>query len=233
MTLSPSAFDDDSLFSGDNSLVKQAGDDIPEKIIGSILFICAFVSVATTFGIIAIIFTETLDFFKDVTLAQFFLDTQWTPLFVTPRFGIWPLINGTFLTSAIAMGVAVPLGLSSAIYLAEYASPRLASILRPAVEILAGIPTVVYGYFALIFLTPTLRNILPVEVFNALSAGLMMGIMITPTVGSISLDAINSVPRSLREGNRSGGNQENELHGIGWNHYEQAVVIDFIANNSE
>jgi phosphate transport system permease protein len=93
MTLSPSAFDDDSLFSGDNSLVKQAGDDIPEKIIGSILFICAFVSVATTFGIIAIIFTETLDFFKDVTLAQFFLDTQWTPLFVTPRFGIWPLIT--------------------------------------------------------------------------------------------------------------------------------------------
>jgi len=199
MTLSPSSFDD-SLFSGDNSLVKQAGDDIPEKIIGSILFLCALVSVVTTFGIIAIIFTETLDFFKDVTLAQFFLDTQWTPLFVTPRFGIWPLINGTFLTSAIAMAVAVPLGLSSAIYLAEYAKPNIAAILRPAVELLAGIPTVVYGYFALLFITPLLRNFLPLEIFNALSAGLMMGIMITPTVGSISLDAINSAPRSLREG---------------------------------
>ena len=199
MTLSPTSFDD-SHFGGDNSLLKQASDDVQEKIIGAILFACAFVSVVTTFGIIAIIFTETFSFFQDVTLGQFFLDTQWTPLFATPRFGIWPLINGTFLTSAIAMAVAIPLGLSSAIYLAEYATPKMASILRPAVEILAGIPTVVYGYFALIFLTPTLRNILPLEVFNALSAGLMMGIMITPTVGSISLDAIKSVPRSLREG---------------------------------
>jgi phosphate transport system permease protein len=184
MTLSPTSFDD-SHFGGDNSLLKQASDDVQEKIIGAILFACAFVSVVTTFGIIGIIFTETFSFFQDVTLGQFFLDTQWTPLFATPRFGIWPLINGTFLTSAIAMAVAIPLGLSSAIYLAEYATPKMASILRPAVEILAGIPTVVYGYFALIFLTPTLRNILPLEVFNALSAGLMMGIMITPTVGSI------------------------------------------------
>lgn len=199
MTLSPNSFDD-SLFARNDSLLKQASDDVPEKIIGTILFACAFVSVVTTFGIVAIIFTETLSFFQDVTLAQFFLDTQWTPLFATPRFGIWPLINGTLLTSAIAMAVAVPLGLASAIYLAEYATPKMASILRPAVEILAGIPTVVYGYFALLFITPLLRNVFAIEVFNALSAGLMMGIMITPTVGSISLDAIKSVPRSLREG---------------------------------
>ena len=199
MTLSPTSFDD-SLFASGNSLLKNASDDIPEKIITVILFSCAFVSVATTFGIVAIIFTETWGFFQEVSLAQFFLDTRWTPLFAEARFGIWPLLNGTFLTTAIAMAVAVPLGLSSAIYLAEYAKPNIAAILRPAVELLAGIPTVVYGYFALLFITPLLRNVLPLEIFNALSAGLMMGIMITPTVGSISLDAIQSVPRSLREG---------------------------------
>lgn len=199
MTLSPTSFDD-SLFASGDSLLKNASDDIPEKIITVILFSCAFVSVATTFGIVGIIFTETWGFFQEVSLAQFFLDTRWTPLFAEARFGIWPLLNGTFLTTTIAMAVAVPLGLSSAIYLAEYAKPNIAAILRPAVELLAGIPTVVYGYFALLFITPLLRNFLPLEIFNALSAGLMMGIMITPTVGSISLDAIQSVPRSLREG---------------------------------
>lgn len=147
MTLTPSAFDD-SLFAADDFLLKQASDDIPEKIIATILFACAFVSVATTFGIVAIIFTETWGFFQEVSLAQFFLDTRWTPLFAEARFGIWPLLNGTVLTTAIAMSVAVPLGLSSAIYLSEYAKPKVAAILRPAVELLAGIPTVVYGYFA-------------------------------------------------------------------------------------
>lgn len=128
------------------------------------------------------------------------MDTKWTPLFAERHFGVWPLINGTFLTTAIAMSVAIPLGLCSAIYLGEYAPPKLAAILRPAFELLAGIPTVVYGYFALLFVTPVLRTFLPLEIFNALSAGLMMGVMITPTVGSISLDAIRAVPRSLREG---------------------------------
>lgn len=181
-------------------LIKQASDDIQEKIIEAILFACALVSIFTTFGIVVIIFQVAFEFFQEVSFAQFFLDTKWTPLFAEKRFGIWPLINGTFLTTAIAMAVAVPLGLSSAIYLSEYAKPKVAAILRPAVELLAGIPTVVYGYFALLFVTPTLRNFLPLEIFNALSAGLMMGIMITPTVGSISLDAIRAVPRSLREG---------------------------------
>ncbi len=182
------------------SLQKRSLDDLPEQLIGFILFCCAFVSVLTTVGIVAIIFGETLQFFKRVSLAQFFLDTQWTPLFASPHFGIWPLINGTFLITLIAILVALPLGLSSAIYLSEYATPNVAAILRPAVELLAGVPTVVYGYFALLVVTPALALFLPIETFNVLSAGLMMGIMITPTVGSISLDAIRAVPRSLREG---------------------------------
>ena len=182
------------------SLEKQASDDIQDKIIEAVLFCCALISVLTTFGIISIIFQVTFEFFQKVSFAEFFLDTKWTPLFAQKHFGIWPLISGTVLTTAIAMLVAIPLGLCSAIYLAEYASPKVAAILRPAVELLGGVPTVVYGYFALLFVTPLLRSIIPLEVFNALSAGLMMGIMISPTVGSISLDAIQSVPRSLREG---------------------------------
>jgi phosphate transport system permease protein len=182
------------------SLEKHPSEDLPDTIVRIILFACALVSVLTTFGIVLIIFQVTFEFFQKISLAQFFLDTKWTPLFAEQHFGIWPLINGTFLTTTIAMMVAIPLGLSSAIYLSEYAPPQLAATLRPAVELLAGIPTVVYGYFALLFVTPLLRNIIPLEIFNALSAGLMMGVMITPTVGSISLDAIRSVPPSLREG---------------------------------
>ncbi|BAY24572.1 phosphate ABC transporter, inner membrane subunit PstC [Calothrix sp. NIES-2100] len=195
-----SNFAEDSFQRSRQSLDKNASEDIQENIVAAILFACALVSVFTTFGIVLIIFQETIGFFKEVSFAQFFLDTKWTPLFAEKHFGIWPLINGTFLTTAIAMTVAIPLGLSSAIYLSEYAQPKVAAILRPAVELLAGIPTVVYGYFALLFVTPLLRNFFPLEIFNALSAGLMMGVMITPTVGSISLDAIRAVPRSLREG---------------------------------
>lgn len=191
---------DDFYQTSRESLDKRASDDLQEKIIAAILFCCGLVSVLTTFGIVLIIFQVTFEFFQEVSLAEFFLDTKWTPLFAEKHFGVWPLINGTVLTTAIAMSVAIPLGLSSAIYLSEYAPPKVAAILRPAVELLAGIPTVVYGYFALLFVTPTLRIFLPLEVFNALSAGIMMGVMITPTVGSISIDAIKAVPRSLREG---------------------------------
>jgi phosphate transport system permease protein len=129
------------------SLEKKAGDDIQDKIIAVILFCCALVSVLTTFGIVFIIFRVTFEFFQEVSFAQFFLDTQWTPLFAEKHFGIWPLLNGTLLTTTIAMLVAIPLGLSAAIYLSEYASPKVAAILRPAVELLAGVPTVVFGYF--------------------------------------------------------------------------------------
>ncbi|MDF5716615.1 MAG: phosphate ABC transporter permease subunit PstC [Rhizonema sp. NSF051] len=184
----------------DRSLDRSASDDIQEKIVEVLLFCCGLVSILTTIGIIAIILQVALEFFQKVPFTKFFFDTQWTPLFAEQHFGIWPLINGTLLTTAIAMLVAIPLGLSSAIYLSEYAQPKVAAILRPAVELLAGIPTVVNGYFALLFLTPLLRNFLPLEIFNATSAGIMMGVMIIPTVGSISLDAIRAVPRSLREG---------------------------------
>jgi phosphate transport system permease protein len=190
----------DNFYLSRESLNKKASEDIQEKVVSVILFCCALISVLTTFGIVLIIFQVALEFFQEVPLTEFFLDTKWTPLFAERHFGVFPLINGTFLTTAIAMAVAIPLGLCSAIYLSEYAPPKVAAILRPAFELLAGIPTVVYGYFALLFITPLLRNFLPLEIFNALSAGLMMGIMITPTVGSISLDAIKAVPRSLREG---------------------------------
>lgn len=193
----------DNLFGFTKPLVDletKPGEDLKDKLVSVLLFACTLVSVITTFGIVGIIFQVTFEFFQEVSLADFFLDTKWTPLFAQKHFGVWPLINGTLLTTAIAMSVAIPLGLSSAIYLAEYAKPRVAAFLRPAVELLAGVPTVVYGYFALLFVTPLLRNIFPLEVFNALSAGLMMGIMITPTVGSISLDAIRAVPSALREG---------------------------------
>ena len=193
-------YQDDFQPNSRESLNKKASEDIQEKVVAAILFFCALISVLTTFGIVFIIFQVAFEFFQEVSLADFFLDTKWTPLFAERHFGVWPLINGTFLTTAIAMAVAIPLGLCSAIYLGEYAPPKLAAILRPAFELLAGIPTVVYGYFALLFITPVLRNFLPLEIFNALSAGLMMGVMITPTVGSISLDAIRAVPRSLREG---------------------------------
>ncbi|MGK7906901.1 MAG: phosphate ABC transporter permease subunit PstC [Synechococcus sp.] len=133
--------------------------------------------------------------------SRFFLDNRWTPLFASKRFGIWPLVNGTLLVTAVAMLVATPLGLMTAIYLGMYAPKRLTAVLRPMVELLAGVPTVVYGFFALVYVTPIIQGILPdTAIFNAASAGIMMGLMILPTVGSISLDAITSVPQALHNG---------------------------------
>lgn len=185
---------------GDKSLENIPSEGIREKLIAGVLLACALVSVLTTFGIVVMLLEVTIEFFQKVSPASFFFDPRWTPLFKDAHFGIWPLINGTLLTTAIAMLVAIPLGLASAIYLSEYASPKVAGILRPAVELLAGVPTVVFGYFALLFVTPILRSFLPVEIFNALSAGLVMGVMIIPTIGSISLDALKSVPQNLRDG---------------------------------
>jgi phosphate transport system permease protein len=181
------------------SLEKNISRNFKERIIAALLLCCALVSVLTTFGIIVTLVEVAVEFFQEVSFAQFFLDTRWTPLFADQHFGIWPLVNGTLLISAIAMLVAVPLGLASAAYLSEYASAKVGTILRPALELLAGVPTVVYGYFALTYVTPLLRNFLPLGVFNALSAGLVMGVMIIPTIGSISLDSLRAVPRSLRE----------------------------------
>lgn len=172
-----------------------------ERGVGFVLFVCAAVSVAVTAGIILTLLMETIGFFRIVSIKEFFADTQWTPLFVNKHFGIWALVSGTVLTSFFAMITAIPLGLMSAIYLSEYSPDRIRKVLKPSLEVLAGIPTVVYGYFALTFVTPLLQKFVPgLAGFNAVSPGIVMGIMITPIVASLSEDAIYSVPLSLREG---------------------------------
>ena len=172
-----------------------------ESLIERALFVCAFVSVATTVGIVFVLAEETFEFLREVPIAEFLTGTVWTPLFANPRFGVWPLVLGTLLVSAIAMIVALPLGLMSAIYLSEYAHPGIRRVVKPTLELLAGVPTVVYGYFALLFVTPLLQKVLPsLSGFNALSPGIVMGIMILPLVSSLAEDAMRSVPNGLREG---------------------------------
>jgi phosphate transport system permease protein len=173
-----------------------------ERAIKVVLAACAYVSVLTTFGIVFVLFFETVNFFREVSIVEFFTSTTWSAAFANPQFGILVLASGTLLTTLIAIAVALPVGLLAAIFLSEYASPRLRRWLKPALEILAGVPTIVYGYFALTFVTPLLREtIFPnMTIFNALSAGLVMGVMIIPTIASVSEDAIHAVPRSLREG---------------------------------
>jgi phosphate transport system permease protein len=174
---------------------------LDEQVIRAVLFLAAAIGVLTTAGILFSLASETVAFFQQVSFAQFFGDARWTPLFSSQRFGIWALISATLLTSFIALLIAIPLGLVSAIYLSEFAAPRTRDTIKPLLEILAGVPTVVYGFFALTFLTPLLQPFVPgLQTFNALSAGFIMGIMIVPLVSSLSEDALSSVPRSLREG---------------------------------
>lgn len=174
---------------------------LPERAIEVALLGCGVISIAVTAGILGVLLFETIEFFAEVSLADFFGDTRWTPLFADKHFGIWPLITGTLLTSAIAIAVALPFGLLAAIYLAEFANPRTRRILKPTLEVLAGIPTIVYGYFALVFLTPILQLVVPgLSGFNALSPGIIMGIMIIPMISSLSEDALYAIPDSLREG---------------------------------
>ncbi|MCD6030498.1 MAG: phosphate transporter, inner rane subunit PstC [Thermomicrobiales bacterium] len=174
---------------------------LDEQVIRAVLFLAAAIGVLTTAGILFSLASETVAFFQQVSFAQFFGDTRWTPLFSSQRFGIWALISATLLTSFIALLIAIPLGLVSAIYLSEFAAPRTRDTIKPLLEILAGVPTVVYGFFALTFLTPLLQPFVPgLQTFNSLSAGFIMGIMIVPLVSSLSEDALSSVPRSLREG---------------------------------
>lgn len=165
------------------------------------LFLSAFLSVFITLGIIGVLLFETLSFFGEVSIIDFLTDTQWTPLFAEKHFGILPLFAGTFLTTFIAMAVSLPIGLISAIYLSEYASDRVRTTIKPFLEILAAVPTVVYGYFALLFVTPLLQKWIPeLSGFNALSPGIVMGIMIIPIISSLSEDAMHAVPIGLREG---------------------------------
>lgn len=161
----------------------------------------AFFSVVITLGIVGTLIVETAGFFREVSPIEFFTGREWTPLFTQKQFGVLPLFAGTFLTSLIAMLVAGPVGIMSAVYLSEYAPERLRVFLKPALEILAAVPTVIYGYFALQFVTPVLQHIIPsLSGFNALSPGIVMGIMIIPIVSSLSEDALRAVPQSLREG---------------------------------
>ncbi len=173
-----------------------------ERAIKVVLAACAYASVLTTFGIVFVLIFETINFFSEVSIVEFLTSTKWAATFANPSFGVMVLASGTLLTTAIAIAVALPVGLLAAIFLSEYASTRLRRWLKPALEILAGVPTIVYGYFALTFVTPFLQGtIFPsLTIFNALSAGLVMGVMIIPTIASVSEDAIYAVPGSLREG---------------------------------
>ena len=173
---------------------------VGERALQLIFFVCGALSLLTTFGIVAVLIFETVEFFAEVSLLEFLTDTQWTPLFAQKHFGILPLLSGTFLTSAIAILVAMPVGLVCAIYLSEFAPEPVRRKIKPVLEVLAGIPTVVYGYFALLFVTPLLQTFIPtLSGFNALAPGMVMGIMIIPLVSSLSEDAMYAVPQSLRE----------------------------------
>ncbi len=171
-----------------------------ERLIRGVLLACGLVSVATTAGIVVVLIWESIGFFREVSPWAFLTGTKWTPLFVPRNFGVLPLVAGSVMVAFGASLIALPVGLASAIYLAEYAPSRVRKTLKPVLEVLAGIPTVVYGYFALTFITPLIRMIFPqTGVFNAASAAIVVGIMIVPMVASLSEDAIYAVPRSLRE----------------------------------
>lgn len=174
---------------------------VKERIIESLLFLAALSSVAITLGIVGTLIFESASFFAHVPIKDFLTDTLWTPLFANPRFGILPLVTGTLVTTAVALTVALPIGTIVAIYLSEFAPVAVREIIKPALELLSAVPTVVYGYFALQFMSPLLQKLIPgLPTFNMLSAGVVMGIMIIPYVSSLSEDAMRAVPMSLREG---------------------------------
>ena len=172
-----------------------------EDVVKGVLALCAFVSVATTVGIVVALFLPAFEFFQDVSLRDYLTGSEWAPLFNPPSFGVLPLIAGTLLVTVVAMLVCAPFGLGVAIYLSEYAHERARRTLKPTLEVLAGIPTVVFGYFALTLISPTLQDLgLPVGTFSALSAALVVGVMLIPTVASVSEDAMAAVPQDLRAG---------------------------------
>lgn len=172
-----------------------------DRMMPLILGFFALISILTTVGIVVILITESSNFFREIPIHKFLTGTKWTPQFADPEFGVLPLITGTLLVTIIGSVVAIPLGLGSAIYLSEYAPDRVRAVLKPILEILAGIPTIVYGFFALTFVTPILQRLIPgTQIFNVLSAGIVVGIMIIPMICSLSEDAMTAVPRSLRMG---------------------------------
>jgi phosphate transport system permease protein len=187
-------------------LSKRKARHLRERLIEFILFSAAAFSVAVTLGIVYVLVSESIQFFRHVPLWEFLTDTQWTPLFDDAHYGIMVLLSGTLVSSAVALGVAVPVGTIIAIYLSEFAPFSVREAAKPLLELLSGVPTVVYGYFALLFVTPMLQHLIPgLPGFNLLSAGLVMGIMIIPYVSSVSEDAMRAVPMSMREGSYAMG----------------------------
>ncbi|ERJ12606.1 phosphate ABC transporter permease subunit PstC [Haloplasma contractile] len=172
-----------------------------ENIAKTIMFLFALVSIFTTIGIVVALFSNSITFFRMVSVREFLFNTKWTPLFAEKNYGVLPLIVGTLLIALLASIIALPIGLFTAIYLSEYANPKAKKFLKPILELLAGIPSIVYGFFALTFITPILKAIIPgIEVYNALSASIAMGFMIMPMVASLSEDAMTAVPNALRNG---------------------------------
>ncbi|MBI4490908.1 MAG: phosphate ABC transporter permease subunit PstC [Deltaproteobacteria bacterium] len=188
--------------------VKKGGGAVHarERVIEFFLLLAALSSIAITLGIVGVLVSESIHFFKHVSIVEFVTETQWTVLFAIPKYGIMPLVTGTLVTSSVALLVALPLGTSIAIYLSEYANHRLRETIKPVLELLSAVPTVVFGYFALLFVTPLLQKILPnLPGFNMLSAGIVIGIMIIPYVSSLSEDAMRAVPVPIREGSYAMG----------------------------
>jgi len=189
---------------------------VRESIIETLLFLAAASSVLVTLGIVFVLLYESWVFFEHVSIFDFLTDRFWTPLFADPRYGIMPLVTGTLLSTFVALAVAGPLGLTAALYLSEFANPRVREVVKPALEMLAGVPTVVYGFFALLFVTPLLQTIVPgLPGFNVLSAGIVIGIMIIPYVASLSEDAMRAVPQGLRDAS----------YGLGATRLETAVRV--------
>ena len=182
-------------------LARNVTRNISERLIESALFAAAAVSVLTTIGIVYVLVSESIQFFQTVGIVDFLTDTQWTPLFDDAPYGIMVLVSGTLVSSGVALAVAIPMGTIIAIYLSEFANPKLREVAKPVLELLGGIPTIVFGYFALLIVAPLLQKIFPeLPGFSLLSAGLVMGIMIVPSIASLSEDAMRAVPMSLREG---------------------------------
>ncbi|MDF2966900.1 MAG: pstC [Nocardioidaceae bacterium] len=187
----------------DGPSIRRQSPRYGERAVMALLLAAGALSVVVTVGIVVALLFPALDFFREIPVWEFLSGTRWAPTFADPSFGVWPLITGTIWTTVIGLLVAVPIGLAAAIYLAEYADPRVRKVLKPALEVLAGIPSVVYGYFALVFVAPELLNdLLHVEVgtYSVLAAGLVLGIMIIPTIASLSEDSLTAVPQSLRQG---------------------------------
>ena len=179
------------------------GETSSGRVAHLLLFLSASLGALVTIGIVLILLFETIEFFREISFLEYFGSTQWSPLITSDQsFGVWALVSGTVMVAVIALIVGVPLGLLAAIFLSEFAPEKVREVVKPVLEILAGVPTVVYGYFALLFITPIIRdifNIPGVSIFNALSAGIVMGIMVLPMISSLSEDAMSAVPRSLRE----------------------------------